>query len=65
MEHRFQGERLGDLKRNSETAQSRKAEVTKFRLNTELDLLGKHLKRFNIVDSQRQQQQALQHWDTG
>jgi hypothetical protein len=35
----------------SETAQSRKAEVAKFRLNTGHDLLGKHLKRFNIVDS--------------
>jgi hypothetical protein len=32
-------------------AQSRKAEVAKFRLNTGHDLLGKHLKRFNIVDS--------------
>jgi hypothetical protein len=31
------------IKRNSETAQSTKAEVTKF--------YGKHLKRFNIVDS--------------
>jgi hypothetical protein len=39
------------IKRNSETAQSRKAEVAKFRLNTGHDLLGKHLKRFNIVDS--------------
>jgi hypothetical protein len=33
------------FKRNSETAQSRKAEVAKFRLNTGI---GKHLKRFNI-----------------
>jgi hypothetical protein len=39
------------IKRNSETAQSRKVEVAKFRLNTGHDLLGKHLKRFNIVDS--------------
>jgi hypothetical protein len=39
------------IKRNSETAQSRKAKVAKFRLNTGHDLLGKHLKRFNIVDS--------------
>jgi hypothetical protein len=38
------------IKRNSETVQSRKAEVTKFRLNTGHYLLGKHLKRFNIVD---------------
>jgi hypothetical protein len=52
VEHRFQGERLETLiKRNSETAQRRKAEVAKFRLNIGHGLLGKHLKRFNIVDS--------------
>jgi hypothetical protein len=39
------------IKRNSEMAESRKAEVAKFRLNMGHDLLGKHLKRFNIVDS--------------
>jgi hypothetical protein len=39
------------IKRNSETAQNRKAEVASFRLNTGHNLLGKHLKRFNIVDS--------------
>jgi hypothetical protein len=39
------------IKRNSESAQNRKAEVASFRLNTGHDLLGKHLTRFNIVDS--------------
>jgi hypothetical protein len=39
------------IKRNSETVQSRKAKVAKFRLNAGHNLLGKHLKRFNIVDS--------------
>jgi hypothetical protein len=32
-------------------AQNKKAEVASFRLNTGHDLLGKHLKRINIVDS--------------
>jgi hypothetical protein len=40
------------IKRNSESAQNRKAEVTSFRLNTGHDLRGKHRKRFNIVDSE-------------
>jgi hypothetical protein len=39
------------IKRNSESAQNRKAEVISFRLYTGHYLLGKHLKRFNIVDS--------------
>jgi hypothetical protein len=39
------------IKKNSESAQNSKAEVFSFRLNTGHDLLGKHLKIFNIVDS--------------
>jgi hypothetical protein len=40
-------------------AQSRKAGVASFRLNTGYELLGKHLKSFNIVDRHLQ---ALQHF---
>jgi hypothetical protein len=44
-------DRLNLIKRNSETAESRKVVVAKFRLNTGHDLLVKHLKRLRIVDS--------------